>query len=240
MTQPTSLRPDPVSLREALRGLRHALRRGGETISQTVPLSAMPAPAAKLAQSVLRTGEEIARGVDDVASKVIRKVMPGTDLTAPTLDILIARGPEGAADFAVISYRALAIILGKLGVREAFVSEAGALQVWRAHAGRLAAAGDKLPRETGELLLALLNAPVLRDLELRAPQEDLPRDSVAPVALFALVLWLQSERHESEDEEALASAVDLSRALVNDVTRATSVGNAARLGQLFGEFARHV
>lgn len=240
VTQPTSLRPDPVSLREALRGLRHALRRGGETLSHTVPLNAMPRPAAKLAQTFLRTGEEIAKGVDGVASKVVRKVLPGSDIGAPTLGILIARGPEGGADFAAISYRALAIILSKLGLRDAFVSEAGAQQVWNEHAGKLAFAGDKLPKEAGQLMMALLEAPVLRDLEFRAPQEDLSRDAVAPVALFALMLWLQSERPAHEDEEALSSAVDLSRALVNDVTRAASVGNAARLGQLFGEFARHV
>ena len=54
----TMLKPgllsDPMSLRDALRGLRHAVRRGGESFLDAMPINALPRPAADLAGVALR------------------------------------------------------------------------------------------------------------------------------------------------------------------------------------------
>jgi hypothetical protein len=61
-----------------------------------------------------------------------------------------------------------------------------------------------------------------------------------PVALFAVMLWLQSQRPEAEDEAALDAATDLSVALASDVSTACTHGNHQNLAALYIEFASHV
>lgn len=68
--------PDALALREALRGLRYLLRRGGETLAETLP---GPAGAA------LREVEPIAQAASDLASDVARSVLGAQDAPPETL-----------------------------------------------------------------------------------------------------------------------------------------------------------
>ncbi|MFD1881564.1 hypothetical protein [Paracoccus pacificus] len=243
MTQPGPLPPDPVPLREALRGLRHALRRGGRTVADTVPLSAMPAPAAKLAQALMRRGEEIASGIDTTTSMIARTLLPADRMDAPTLALFIQGGRDADGSFAAVSYDALSDVLTQIGAGESFVSEAAAQQVWTAFSADapLAATGAKsaLAKEAARLSVMLLNARVIRDVKL-APatdRQDLTAEAVAPLAIFALMLWLLADHDGRDDAAALKSAVEVSARISADISRAASVGNTARLAQLLGEFA---
>ena len=57
MSSQSPLLPDAMPLREALRGLRHVLRKGGETLKETMTVDTLPPPAARLAGAVLREVE---------------------------------------------------------------------------------------------------------------------------------------------------------------------------------------
>ena len=83
MPHPSPL-PDAMPLRDALRGLRHAVRRWGETLLETMPVDALPRPAAELAGAVLREVGEIARGVDEVASGFARFALGAADTSPGT------------------------------------------------------------------------------------------------------------------------------------------------------------
>ena len=67
-----------------------------------------------------------------------------------------------------------------------------------------------------------------------------PGAALGPVALFAVMLWLQSERSEDENEAALLAATDLAVALAADVAKACADRDAAKLEALYAEFASRV
>ncbi len=228
MSSQSPIRPDPMPLREALRGLRHVLRRGGETLAQTITVDALPGPAAGIAGAVLREVGGLAHQVDRVASGLAKSMLGGNDPGVANLTDL-GHARDGDARFAEAVYVALRSVLKRLGAPGAFVSEAAARKVY-AQAGTTTAA---------VLTLDLLAARVLRD----AAAEDtarVPPSELEPVAIFAVLLWLQSARSEAENEAALDAATDLAIAIAPDVAQACATGDAGRLTTLFDKYAAHV
>ncbi|VDC30672.1 hypothetical protein [Pseudogemmobacter humi] len=218
--------PDPVPLREALRGLRHLLRRGGETLRDTITgtgmTEALPRPAASLAQSVLREAEGIARQMDEAASDLAKTVLGGADLSADARLSDLDTGPA----FAAVIYLALARVLDRLGIRPAFISESAALRALSATSPGADDAGT-----AARLTRALLDSRVIRDIGPEAGAET------GAIAVFAVMLWLQSGRGDGDDTDALAAAADLARALAPEIAAA---GDEAALAQLYRSWAPHV
>lgn len=219
-----------MPLREALRGLRHVLRRGGETLAGTITVDALPGPAADLAGAVLRGAGDIAQRVDMMASGLAKTVLGGGD---PDLISLSDLGHVRDADarFAEAAYVALRSVLRRLGAPGAFVSEAAARKVYAEVAGRDALAAT--------LMLHLLGARVVRDATAEEAAR-VPGAALEPVAVFAVLLWLQSSRSEAENEAALDAATDLAVAIAPEVARACADADAVRLTALFDKYAPHV
>ncbi len=232
MSSPLPIRPDPMPLREALRGLRYVVRRGGETLLDAVPVSALPKPAQVLAGAVLREMEVFMKGADGVASGLAKRVL-GAAATSPSLDDLSAR-PDADAIFAEAAYAALRAALTHLGAPGVLVSETAARQAYAAmEPGRT---GADL---AGDLTLRLLDAKVIRGATA-VEAARVPGAALEPVALFAMMLWLQADRPDAEGEAALDAATDLAVALAADVGRACAEADAMRLAALYSEFAPHV
>ena len=228
--------PDAMPLRDALRGLRHAVRRGGETLLETLPVDALPRPAAELAGAVLREVGEIARGIDEVASGIARFALGAGDKSQAVPYTLTAR-TGGEAAFARGIYTALRMVLRRLNAPTVYVSETAVRSAY------LALLPDhQLGSDSGfaaALSLALAEARVLRG----ASAEDaarVPGHSLDHTAIFAVMLWLQSKRSEDEDETALLSATDLAVALAAEADAAFRTEDRARLTALYAEFASHV
>lgn len=236
MSSPSPIRPDPMPLREALRGLRFMLRRGGETLVDTIAVDTLPQPAAALAGAVLREVGGLARNVDEVASGLAKSVLGGHDAGSVTLQEL-SHGQGAAAHFAAAVYAALSRVLGRLGAPGVFVSEAAARAVFV----RSGAAGAAVTTAAtaARLTLDLLAARVLRGTTAQEAAR-VPGSALEPVAIFAVMLWLQSTRSEAENEDALDAATDLAVALADDVASASAAGDLARIAALYGKFAAHV
>ncbi len=233
-----ALPPDPVPLREALRGLRHALRSGGETLAQAVPLDSLPREAAVLTRGAMKTADGIARRIDHTASQVAHRFLCPLAPHDATLQNLSKRGLSAADDFGVLGYEGLALILKEIGPRQAFISEAGARRAW------LQVIGANPPQEPVALAAALFAAlreqRVLRDVEAE-PAGMLDPGEVVPVAIFTLLLWLLTRPNEAatlEDSLAQSRALTRARTMARDIARADSVGNTARMAELFAQFAR--
>jgi hypothetical protein len=230
------IKPDPMPLREALRGLRHFLRRGGETLRETVPTKAMPKPAADIADSVLREVEAFAKGVDRLASGLAKSVLGGAEHSTASLQELAA---DRKADvrFATAVYTALRAVVRRLGAPDIFISEAAARQVY----SRMIAT-DQLASSAmvaSRLTIDLITAKVIRG----ATAEDaarVPGGNLDAIAVFAVMLWLQSERSETENEAALMAATDLALAIAGDVSKACADRDVNRIAALYAEFAAHV
>lgn len=236
MTNPLSIRPDPMPLREALRGLRFMLRRGGETIVETLAVETLPKPVSTLAGAVLREVGSLARNVDEVASGFAKSVLGGHGAQNLSLqDLSIAGRTE--AELAAAIYVALSTVLGRIGAPDVFVSEAAARIVF---AQTLANSGTGSTSATAaRLTLDLLDARVIRGITAHQTAQ-VQWSALEPVAIFAVILWLQSTRTDDENAEALDAAADLAVVLAQDVAKACAARDAANLEALYVKFASHV
>ena len=217
-----------MPLREALRGLRFMLRRGGETLVETMTLQGLPKPAADLAGAVLREVGGIARNVDEIASGLAKTVLSGQEPQSLTLSDL-SRGHGGDAQFGAAVYVALRSVLRRLGAPWVFVSEAAARHAY--------GIGDHADAAT--LTINLLNARVVRGTTAQEAAR-VPGSALEPVAIFAVLLWLQSTRSEDENEAALDAATDLAVALAAEVDKACAARDTRRIAALYARYVSHV
>lgn len=227
--------PDAMPLRDALRALRHAVRRGGETLLDAMPVDQLPRPAADLAGAVLREVGEFAKGMNEVASGLARFALGGSDKPHGSLQMTALPGAEDA--FAEGFYAALRFVLRRLDTSSVYVSETAARLAYLALTpDQRLASGAAV---SGALSLALVEAKVMRGTSAE-DASHVPGNSLEHTAIFAVMLWLQSNRSEAEDEAALSSATDLAVAVAAEADAAFRARDPARLAALYAEFAPHV
>ncbi len=228
--------PDPMPLREVLRGLRFLLRRGGETLVDTMAMETLPKPAADFAGAVLQKVGGLARNLDQMASGFAKSVLGGTEPHAVTLDDLSFSGDEGAA-FAAAMYVALRAVLRRLGAPGVFVSEAAAKNAYGKATEPPGAVA--LTHFAADLTIDLLDARVLRGAT--AEEAALVAGSaLEPVAIFAVLLWLQSSRSDDDNEAALDAATDLGVAVAADVAKVCASRDLGQIAALYAKLVAHV
>ncbi len=228
--------PDIMPLREALRGMRHMLRKGGETLIDTMPVGPKSGPGANLAGAMLREVEAFAKGVDQVTSGVAKIVLGAAEQRAPSLQGAANLDAPDAA-FSVACYAALRAVMRHLGVDGVFISEAGIRRAYQDVAGQLGQRTDAAI--AADLALGLLDARVIKGVTA-AEAVQVPGAALEQVAIFAVMLWLQTDRPDGEDAAALDAATDMSLALAAEIAAAFAARNATKLNSLFGEFAPRV
>lgn len=232
--------PDPMPLREALRGLRFLLRRGGETLAETITVEALPKPASHLASAVMNEVGGIVRSVDTVASSAAKKILGGTENpTAPLAELVHHETAE--AEFAQAIYVALTAVLRRFGATSFFVSEMSARSTFAAW--RKQDTGTEAGQHAADLTLRLLDARVIRGIATE--RTGLPTAGSVPgaldgAALFAVLLWLQSTRSDAENEAALDAAADIALAKTPEITRALSARNLDEIAALYRKYVDHV
>lgn len=228
--------PDAMPLRDALRALRHAVRRGGEALLDAMPVEQLPGPAAELAGVVLREVGEFAKGINDVASGLARFALGAGDRRQGSLQYLTAR-PGAEDDFARGVYAAWRFVLRRLDAPSVYVSETAARLAYLALTPDQRLGSDAVV--SASLSLAMTEAKVMRGTSAE-DAAHVPGHSLEHTAIFAVMLWLQSSRNESEDEAALASASDLALAVASEADAAFRARDRAKLAALYAEFAAHV
>lgn len=228
--------PDPLPLREILRGLRHGMRRSRRVLRETLPPESLPGPAGLLARRVLEGLDALAQGVDATGTSLAKRLLGGEAHRAAPFEIL-AGTPDRDEEFAEAVYVALRGALCRIGDGEALVSEAAAR---RAHA-----AASRAPTVGGrgavaaDLVLALLDAGAVRDVA-PVPGLRVPTEGVAAVAATAAMLWLLADHQGSDADAALDAATDIAVALAGEVASAVAARDRPRLARLLDEFASHV
>ena len=228
--------PDAMPLRDALRGLRHAVRRGGETLLDVMPVGSLPRPAAQLAGAVLNEVGAFAKGMNDVASVLARLALGGGAKPQGSLQDLTSL--QGAEDsFAQGIYAALRAVLRHLNAPSAFISETAARAAYLALTPEQRHGSDA--SMAAALSLALAEAKVLRGVSA-ADAALVTGQSLDHIAIFAVMLWLQSNRSEAEDDKALEAATDLAVALAVEADVAFRAKDTIALATLYAEFASHV
>lgn len=228
--------PDTMPLRDALRGLRHAVRRGGETLLDVMPLDQLPPPASQFAGAVIREMGELAKGMDEVASGFARLALGGSDAPhGATLQLTARIGAEDA--FAQGIYAALRLVLQRLDAPSVYVSETAARMAY------VSLLPDQRQGQNADIAAALsLSLAEVKVMRGTSAQDaaHVPGRAIEHVAIFAVMLWLQSSRSEAEDEAALASATDLALVVATEADAAFCARDGAKLSALYAEFAAHV
>ncbi len=228
--------PDAMPLRDALRGLRHAVRRGGETFLDAMPLGSLPGPAAGLAGSVLREVGSIAEGLNAVASGFARIALGASDEPLGSLQGLTGR--QNAEDaFAKGIYAALRAVLRRLQAPSVYISETAARDAYLTLGPHPQLGSDEAI--AAALSLALSDAKVLRGASA-GDADRLPGVALDHVAIFAVMLWLMSDRSDADDHATLDAATDLATALASEAGAAFQARDAGQLEALYAEFQSHV
>jgi hypothetical protein len=225
--------PDAAPLREALRGIRFLLRRGGATVAETLTLNALPDPAADLAKRMMRDVEGIARSVDEAASAAAKSVLGGQDSPSETLDKLVNHS-TATAEFGRAIYLALGVVLRRIGVSDAFVSEMSARSSFAAW--RRDHSDGESEDWAADLTLRLMEARIIRGTVASGANS---RDA-EPVALFAVLLWLQSDRSDSENDTVLEAAADIALAKAREVAATVRSADRAAIAALYRKYVEHV
>lgn len=233
MTGQAPFSPDTIALREALRGLRHVLRRGGHSFAETLSADTLPTPAAQVAARVMREAEGIARSLDVAASSLVKTVLG--DGPADAVRLTDRATPDMSAPFARAFYVAVNSVLLRCGIDVAFVSEVAARESYAEC--RLRDHGDAAER-AADLMVALLRRRVVRDLlPMGAPSRP---TAAGPLVVFSVLLWQLSSWSDTESDAALQAAVDLAQAMADEVDCAATAEDLPRLAALFRKYAAHV
>ena len=228
--------PDAMPLRDALRGLRHVVRRGGETLLYAMPVDQLPRPAAELAGALLREMGEFAKDVNEVASGLARFALGAGDKPHGSLQQIAGR--QRAEDaFARGIYAALRSVLRRLDAPSVYISETAARMAYLALTEDQRSGSDAAI--SAALSLALADGKVMRGTSAE-DAAHVTGNSLEHIAIFSVMLWLQSNRSEAEDEAALASATDLALAVAAEADAAFQSRDIQRLAALYAEFAAHV
>lgn len=236
LSNQTLHRSDPMPLREALRGLRFLLRRGGETIAETFDLDTLPKPASDFASAALREAQGIVRSVDELASDVAKTVLGGTASSAVPLQDFIGR-PSAAPEFAIAFYVALSAVLRHLGAPTVLVSESAARTAFEHLA--TPAPGATAENRAAQLTFSLLAARVIRGATAKEAAL-VPGAALEASSIFAVMLWLQSARSEDENEATLLAATDMAVALAPEIAKAVSEKNVDMIAALYQKYVPHV
>ena len=89
------------------------------------------------------------------------------------------------------------------------------------------------------MALSLVEHRVIRGL-LAHEAEQVPGGALEPVAIFAVLLWLQAARSDAENEAVLDAATDLALAKAPEIAAAMASADLTRIEALFARLVPHV
>jgi hypothetical protein len=219
-----------------LRGIRFMVKRGGEALKSRATAERLPKPAADFANAVLDEMMGLGHKVNAQVS-VLANSMIGTE---PDSDILLTdltAREQPATLFAATIYPALKLSAARMSLSGVFVSEAAARKAFVTTAdtsGHLSGANV-----AAALTFAMIDAQVLQG-PVSSGNPSLRGDEATAVAIFAVLLWLQSPRDEADQEMALMSAIDLSQVFARQIVTACKARDASALAVLYSKYADNV
>lgn len=227
---------DPVPIREALRGVRFALKRGGESLRASVPGQQDPSTAAKFARSVVDEMMDLGHFVNARASAIANSVIGShPDLKAMLDDVVLSEDAD--AVFPATIYAAMKIALDRLQIKGVFVSEVAAQKAFKAE--KAEGLGDSVPKFAARLAFRLHEFKLLKGQPI-ALNSRFNQDAILPVCIVGGLLWFQSNRHDDDQMDALHSAIDLALIKADDIGIVFKSGDQEALAVLFSKYAANV
>jgi hypothetical protein len=227
----TTPRIDLLPVRETFRALRYRFRQNGRIIRRLTKKFRSKVPFPNAAGKMYEQFEGVVKDVDKFASNVGRKLLKGS--TEEILATAVSLQTSDNDTLAKIAYSALCSIIRHLGSSDAYVSEAAAHKAFE----KVNARAELRQSETAAVsLLTLLDEKVI----VRSAGIDALKPSTEAIAVFALLLWMQSDCDDPLSGEALFAACDLSFALRDEISIRVERRDKTAIAGLFEEFSPHV
>jgi hypothetical protein len=224
----------PLALKDALRTIRFASRRG-RRFSRDVAPSVVPQPIDGFIASAMTFVDVVATRVEREATRLIRSGI-GSTLELPDLRIDTSP-PERAVkadQFAEAAYRGLTTALELLHADGALVSESAARAAYEAVTEQPVEGSE---RWAALLLCEMLHRRVIWGVSLTPAARGQER-MLARLALFSLMIWLLSSRGAGEAQVALEASIALALGLRDELA---AIGDdPERIEGLLMEFRHHV
>ncbi len=232
-----------LPVKDALRTLRHTLLRGRTALE--APLDPLPSPLGSVARGVLSDVDSLAGRVSGVAESLTEHFLDSRWRSLPQAATLedIQHTDEPDIAFAQAAYRVLTRAMHYLGGVEALVSEMRAAEAYRAAERSPLARQDRFGFSAA-LVAELRRRRVVASVVAAAGGQrgDRTDPSVVDVAVFALALWLLTDRDDDGDWEAaeslLQTCCDIAWALRVDV--AQRLASPERLRDLLAAYVDKV
>ena len=233
-----------LSLKEALRGIRHVLRATRDRIA--CALSALPGRFKPMGSAAVRRFDRLAYRVDRRSSDIAHRYFDPQitpDANTAALAKLIGRD-DAAILFAKVAYDSLKTATGYVGEAldqrdNFFISEMlGALAFRRAETGFGDAQNDR--ERAALLLVSMYRTGIVRTAATVNATRSTKRsvERTARISCFAVILWLSVEKSFAPEDEAalLFACCDLAIAIGDEIVSAGDDADAleALLGRTIG------
>lgn len=236
-----SFQPDPLPLREGLRRLRHIAKRSGDT-ARGIANGAIKADetsiASRIASTLIVEIEKIAEELDKIAVRAARQAFGHDEDLTVTLEDLYRSAPS-VPFLASTLYTAITLVLKHIGSDMLFVSELSvreAMRRWQAIPDHQKASDIQL---AAWLAHFLMECNVIRGSYIDA-RCVVPANTVKPVVIYAVMLWLLVARSPEDSESALISASDIATTFAEKIGLVFSENNEKELIKLLEKYRNNV
>ncbi|TPP04233.1 hypothetical protein [Rhizobium glycinendophyticum] len=221
-----------VYIKDALRGIRFAARRGHEALKENAPRH-LPSPASSIAVSALGELETIAKSVEGRFNKIARTMLGVSSRQLMGLSDAL-EATNSAYAFSDSYYRLIKVVLERYGVEDVFMSQRG-----------LEEAFTKADRSEGilsyaaHLLIGIARLEgTLTSISKRRP--DIPCHDLQRVAAFATMVAMLVDTKPHERIEVAYSAAELVLARRETVIQALTREDLQQTLALLEKFCAHV
>ena len=223
--------PQTTHLKDVLRSLRYALRRGRDTVKETAPRR-LPAPASEIALSALGEIEVLARNVDQFACKLAHSLLEQSAKSKSFHEVIASSRAQ--YEFSVAFYETMKLVLSHLGAKRTLINQSAALRAFVRTTG-----SQDVYQLAAQLTLHLADD---RSITIDQLDDRLPvtRPGIIVVAVFAGMLSLLAEPDDAGREAMIFAATDIAVALQEKILDLYQEKDGSALAALFERCASHV
>lgn len=188
------IRPD-LLVKDALRGLRFAVRKGSEIIASGEN-TALPRPISETASRFVRRADELCQELESLSSQTLggpfkKNRMPESSFFGRTG----FTGDGDVVEAAGALYAGLSFAAGKLGKNNPLLSEFFCAEALRAHLDRVSRSPQLSQAERASDLFSLvISRGVFRNFSALQPNDVHSGKKIMVVASFAVALWFFASR----------------------------------------------
>ncbi len=221
-----------VYIKDALRGIRFAVRQGHEALKERAPRH-LPSPASSIALSTLGEIETVAKSIESQVHRIAKAVLGASPYKLSGLTEAMS-SVRPAHEFSESYYHLMKLLLKRYGVVEVFMSQRGFEQAF-AEADR---SGTVLSFASRLVISIARHQLKLSGISVRRP--DMLHHDLQRLAAFATMVAMLADVGPQERIEVAYSAAELVFARRETIANALTKEDFQQTLTLLGTMSAHV